>query len=114
MFTEKLQHSDNGGAGVGGIIWGLGGEQWNQQLSPVLMSSLTSGGHLLATGPASRPQAEFTAATVDPTRPSSGHVGGVHVVLCDGSVRFVANDIDGDIWWAACIAKGGEVLPAGW
>jgi prepilin-type N-terminal cleavage/methylation domain-containing protein len=28
----------------------------------------------------------------------SNHVGGIHVVLCDGSVRFISNNIDGNTY----------------
>jgi hypothetical protein len=114
LYTEKLQYCENGDLGVGGVIWGLGGEQWNQQLCPVLMSSLTTSGQLLVTGPASKPQAESTPATVDPIRPSSGHHGGLHIVLGDGGVRFISHDIDGDTWWAACTPLGGEVITGDW
>ena len=35
------------------------------------------------------------------TRPAtSGHAGGVHVLICDGAVRFVSDGVDRDAWWA--------------
>jgi prepilin-type N-terminal cleavage/methylation domain-containing protein/prepilin-type processing-associated H-X9-DG protein len=44
------------------------------------------------------------------TPASSYHPGGVNVCMCDGSVRFVADNIDADIWmWAGTIA-GGETV----
>ncbi|OWK39401.1 hypothetical protein FRUB_05964 [Fimbriiglobus ruber] len=40
--------------------------------------------------------------------PTSYHPGGVNVMLCDGSVRFVADSIDPDAWTAAGSIAGGE------
>ena len=40
----------------------------------------------------------------------SMHSGGVNTALCDGSVRFVANNIDLNAWRAAGSARGGETL----
>jgi prepilin-type N-terminal cleavage/methylation domain-containing protein/prepilin-type processing-associated H-X9-DG protein len=42
------------------------------------------------------------------TPASSYHPGGVNVCLCDGSVRFVSENIDADIWMAAGTISGGE------
>ena len=40
----------------------------------------------------------------------SAHPGGVNVCLLDGSVRFVENDIDWDIWQAMGTTAGGEAV----
>ena len=40
----------------------------------------------------------------------SYHTGGVHTCLADGSVKFVSNNIDLNIWKAAGTRAGGEVL----
>jgi prepilin-type N-terminal cleavage/methylation domain-containing protein/prepilin-type processing-associated H-X9-DG protein len=40
----------------------------------------------------------------------SRHPGGVNVLLCDGSGRFVSNSIDWATWQALGTAYGGEVL----
>lgn len=42
--------------------------------------------------------------------PSSRHTGGVQMLLCDGSVRFVTENIDLLTWRAIGTRNGGEVL----
>jgi prepilin-type N-terminal cleavage/methylation domain-containing protein/prepilin-type processing-associated H-X9-DG protein len=41
---------------------------------------------------------------------SSRHTGGVHVLLCDGSARFVSDSIDRVLWRGVGSRDGGEVL----
>ena len=38
------------------------------------------------------------------------HVGGVHVTLCDGSVKFISENIDYVIWRALSTRAGGELI----
>jgi prepilin-type processing-associated H-X9-DG protein len=44
------------------------------------------------------------------TTASSRHSGGVNLALADGSLRFISESIDRDIWWALGSRDGGEVL----
>jgi prepilin-type N-terminal cleavage/methylation domain-containing protein/prepilin-type processing-associated H-X9-DG protein len=44
------------------------------------------------------------------TPASSYHAGGANACLADGSIRFVAENIDGDVWMAAGTIAGGESL----
>jgi prepilin-type N-terminal cleavage/methylation domain-containing protein len=41
---------------------------------------------------------------------SSGHINGVNLMLCDGSVRFVSNSVNINTWRALGTRAGGEVL----
>lgn len=41
----------------------------------------------------------------------SRHTGGVNVVLCDASVRFVSNGVPSGAWTALGTMDGGEVIP---
>jgi prepilin-type N-terminal cleavage/methylation domain-containing protein/prepilin-type processing-associated H-X9-DG protein len=43
---------------------------------------------------------------------SSRHSGGVNVLFCDGSVRFVKSTISPPTWWALGSIAGGEVVSA--
>jgi len=44
----------------------------------------------------------------------SRHPGGLNVAICDGSQRFVSDDIELSIWQALSTIYGDEVIPAGW
>lgn len=50
----------------------------------------------------------FTASS--PTGYSSQHVGGIHVLLADGAVRFVSQSIDYSTYTALATKSGGEVI----
>jgi prepilin-type N-terminal cleavage/methylation domain-containing protein len=41
---------------------------------------------------------------------NSGHPGGAVATMCDGSVRFITQDIDGTVW-SKVITPSGQVLP---
>lgn len=42
--------------------------------------------------------------------PYSLHPGGINVVLCDGSVRFLSEDIEAQTFWGLCCRNDGNVL----
>lgn len=44
------------------------------------------------------------------TAARSRHVGGVHLLLCDGSTRFVSENISTSIWQGLASRAGGEVI----
>jgi len=60
-------------------------------------------------GPNSRSCGFFTILRAN-MPPSSRHVGGVHVQLCDGSVRFVSENVDRVVWRAVGSRNGGEIV----
>jgi prepilin-type N-terminal cleavage/methylation domain-containing protein/prepilin-type processing-associated H-X9-DG protein len=49
-------------------------------------------------------------ANIEVLAARSRHTGGVNVLLCDGSGRFVSNSIDWTTWQALGTAYGGEVI----
>lgn len=44
--------------------------------------------------------------------PSSNHPGGVHVLMGDGHVQFVEDEVDGPTWWAMGSRNGDDPPPA--
>ena len=44
------------------------------------------------------------------TTANSQHTGGIQLVLCDGSVRFISENLDVDLWRNMGSIDGGEVL----
>lgn len=44
------------------------------------------------------------------TAARSRHVGGVHVLLCDGSTRFISDSVDMNTWQALGSRAGSEIL----
>jgi prepilin-type N-terminal cleavage/methylation domain-containing protein/prepilin-type processing-associated H-X9-DG protein len=43
---------------------------------------------------------------------NSHHPGGVNLLMCDGSVRFIKDSISAQTWWALGTRMGGEVISA--
>jgi prepilin-type processing-associated H-X9-DG protein len=43
---------------------------------------------------------------------SSHHDGGVNVLFCDGSVKFVKSSVNTATWWAIGTRAGNEVITA--
>jgi prepilin-type N-terminal cleavage/methylation domain-containing protein len=69
-----------------------------------------------AVGPASIFQIQPTPykGNCDPFRASSPHTGAILALLCDGSVRTIAQGLSPNTWWWACTPMGGEVLGPDW
>jgi prepilin-type processing-associated H-X9-DG protein len=40
----------------------------------------------------------------------SDHPGGVQTLRCDGSVRFMKDDTDRNVYFALCTRDGGEII----
>ncbi|MFO1001243.1 MAG: DUF1559 domain-containing protein [Planctomycetaceae bacterium] len=52
----------------------------------------------------------FQAAGKATMAANSRHIGGVHTLLCDGSVRFTSENIDLGVWRAVGTRGGGETI----
>jgi len=97
-YTETLKK-----CGAQGTIWSHG--TWNVTWAPIFAGGGTT------TGTGSVPQPGNMANDCNTTRTTiSGHPAGVNAAMCDASVRFVSETVDGNVWWAACTRNGGEAL----
>ncbi len=67
-----------------------------------MSSPTTAPLHRCGDGYIARPQIEHAMR--------SRHEGGVHVTMCDGSTRFVSENIDATLWSGLLTISGGEVL----
>jgi prepilin-type N-terminal cleavage/methylation domain-containing protein/prepilin-type processing-associated H-X9-DG protein len=64
-------------------------------------------------------QPDWTTVTVGPgycnaQLAQSGHTGGMNVALGDGSVRFLARNMDPNTWWTAIVPNDGQTPGSGW
>jgi prepilin-type N-terminal cleavage/methylation domain-containing protein len=68
--------------------------------------------HTTLVGPNKGPSCDVDTSTTDMDLrdPSSYHVGGVHALLADGSVKFVSENIDQVVWIGAGSLNGDETL----
>jgi prepilin-type N-terminal cleavage/methylation domain-containing protein len=55
-----------------------------------------------------------TQSNCNPYLPASPHTAGIHVSLCDGSVRFVAQGISTNSWWAVVTPAAGDIPGPDW
>jgi hypothetical protein len=90
-----------------GILFGGAGHDY----FPYFALATSNGDNV---GPQSIFQVRPTPGNCDASRASTAHVGGMQVVLGDGSVRIVSARISATTWWAACTPAGGEVLGSDW
>jgi prepilin-type N-terminal cleavage/methylation domain-containing protein len=78
------------------------------------LAALVGRGAPNAIGPRSIFQVQPIEGNCDPTRAATAHTGGMMVGLADGSVRLLAANMSGDVWWAAVTPAGGEVQNSDW
>jgi prepilin-type N-terminal cleavage/methylation domain-containing protein len=65
-------------------------------------------------GPQSLFQVRPKQGDCDASRASTGHTGGIQVVLADGSVRILTDGMSGTTWWASCTPDRGDELGPDW
>ena len=56
----------------------------------------------------------YTGNACNPLVATSGHVGGIHAAMVDGSVHFFRTGMNGDTFWALMTPSGGEVVSLDW
>lgn len=96
-----------------GDTWGEAREAWTSNvlgtyLAPSLITpAATAGGEPSVTLFAGT---EVMNATNYYSAPYSFHTGGIHVLLGDGSARFISENINVDTLWSMSSCAGGEVI----
>jgi prepilin-type N-terminal cleavage/methylation domain-containing protein len=111
LATEKYTRCTNNTYAIGGTGWAY------SQTAPTavpLHSGFAISWNGESTGPASIFQDRPRPDDCDPTRASTGHVGGIEICLADGSVRLLSTSVSQYVWWALCTPAGGEVLGSDW
>jgi prepilin-type N-terminal cleavage/methylation domain-containing protein/prepilin-type processing-associated H-X9-DG protein len=106
FFTEKLARCNSGA--YPDNYW----PDWG----PIITSADNPANIPGILGPASifQPTPRGNPAICDGGRASSPHTGGINAALGDGSVRFVANGVSPDTWWAAMTPDYGDQLGSNW
>ncbi|GIW98635.1 MAG: prepilin-type N-terminal cleavage/methylation domain-containing protein [Pirellulaceae bacterium] len=89
----------NGASDEQGRFWAAGRVFWGPY-------------HTTLVGPNAGPACDNDNSVTDLSikEPSSYHTGGVQAVLCDGSVKFVSENIDQLVWMGAGSINGAETL----
>ncbi len=109
-YTEKAIDCSSGNSTTdGGSLWGV---EWNPWWPVVWANAL--GQPYLASDPLILPVRQPTPTTCDWRRPSTPHVGGMLVVMADGSVRSVSSSVSGPTLWLAAKPNDGQPLPSDW
>jgi prepilin-type processing-associated H-X9-DG protein len=71
---------------------------------------LEAAGNCKPANPLNPPCVGRSSATRENTAARSRHPGGVGATMCDGSVRFVSNNIALDLWRSMGSAAGKEAM----
>jgi len=103
--AEKYARCNNSGT-----LWAHGA--WNPAWEPRFNTSASRGPNVkFQVQPAPNPA---TTSSCNNVIPSSGHSGGMNILLMDGSVRFLSQSVSNATWWAACTPNGADVLGSDW
>jgi prepilin-type N-terminal cleavage/methylation domain-containing protein/prepilin-type processing-associated H-X9-DG protein len=111
--VRQGQHQSDTQEDLRGLIWWGDASGFQTFYTPNTSEAdrLSSSGYCITRAP--NPPC---AATASPTHPAtisarSLHPGGVNAAMCDGSVRFVSNDVKSDTWLWMGTSQGGETIP---
>jgi prepilin-type N-terminal cleavage/methylation domain-containing protein/prepilin-type processing-associated H-X9-DG protein len=109
MASEALQGRGND---LRGFTWWGGAAGFTGYLAPnsSLPDVITGGICVPITVPNMPCTTTSTASFPRLMAARSMHTNGVNVAMCDGSVRFIPNSIDINVWRAMSSARGGEVV----
>jgi prepilin-type N-terminal cleavage/methylation domain-containing protein/prepilin-type processing-associated H-X9-DG protein len=114
MFSETVQGRDDDLRGFSWWGWGAGFETslLPNTTSPDRMQNIA---YCVMSNPENPPCiAHSIPFNVMRAAARSRHPGGVNVTMCDGSVRFVTDEVDENLWLAAGSTQGGEAVGVDW
>jgi len=109
MASEVLQSQTNNG--LQGFTWWGGAAGYTAYIGPnSALPDVLVGGICGTTPP--DPPCTTTGTTTYPRMAGarSHHTNGLNVAMCDGSVQYMTNTIDINIWRALSTSRGGEVV----
>jgi prepilin-type N-terminal cleavage/methylation domain-containing protein len=109
MLAETIQ----GQAGdLRGFSWWRGGAVFQGYQGPnsPVPDCLYAGGQCSPNHPLNPPCLVATASTPTMMASRSRHSGGVQTATCDGSTRFISNNIAIGVWRALCSSAGGDAI----
>jgi prepilin-type N-terminal cleavage/methylation domain-containing protein/prepilin-type processing-associated H-X9-DG protein len=109
MVAETIQGQPGD---LRGFSWWRGGAVFQGYQGPnsPIPDCLYSGGQCDPSKPLNPPCILATASTPTMMASRSRHPGGVNVVMCDGSTRWISNNIAIGVWRALCSSQGGDAI----
>jgi prepilin-type N-terminal cleavage/methylation domain-containing protein len=114
--TLLLAETIQGQAGdLRGFSWWRGGAVFQGYQGPnsAIPDCLYAGGQCSPNHHLNPPCIVATASTPTMMASRSRHAGGVQATMCDGSTRFISNNIAIGIWRAMCSSAGGDLVDGG-
>jgi prepilin-type N-terminal cleavage/methylation domain-containing protein/prepilin-type processing-associated H-X9-DG protein len=109
MLAETIQGQPGD---LRGFSWWRGGAVFQGYQGPnsAIPDCLYTGGQCIPTNPLNPPCLVATASTPTMMASRSRHGGGVQTAMCDGSTRFVSNNVAIGVWRALCSSAGGDAI----
>ena len=110
-FSETIQGK---GGDLRGFGWWNGGAHFETALTPNSSQPdvLESGGYCKKADPRNPPCTAPSSSNPSNIAARSRHPNGVQASFCDGSVRFISNNIMLDTWRGISTTSGGETVGA--
>jgi len=109
MLAETIQGQPGD---LRGFSWWRGGAVFQGYQGPnsPIPDCLYAGGQCNPNNPLNPPCLVATASTPTMMASRSRHSGGVQSTMCDGSTRFISNNIALGVWRALCSSQGGDAI----
>jgi prepilin-type processing-associated H-X9-DG protein len=109
MLAETIQGQPGD---LRGFSWWRGGAVFQGYQGPnsPIPDCLYAGGQCSPTNPLNPPCLVATASSPTMMASRSRHSGGVQAVMCDGSTKFISNNIAIGVWRALSSSAGGDAI----